>query len=74
MQDYVDELHEDSERLIKKVNTSLHDLVLIGQEIERFDLMESFRGLITEKELLGDDLAVEVLSWAYEKLSEITID
>lgn len=68
------ELHEDSERLIKRVTSSLHDLVLLGQEIERAEIMELFRELITEKEVLGDQIAVDVLAWAYDRVADLNID
>lgn len=74
MQDYIEELHEDSERIIKRVNSYLHDLVLLGQEIERIDMMEVMRDMITEKDVLGDQIAVDVLTWAYERLAETKID
>lgn len=74
MQDYIDELNEDSERIIKRVNTSMHDLVLVGQEIERFEILEFFRSLIVQKELEGDNIAAEVLGWAYDKISDMNID
>lgn len=71
MQDYIDEIHEDAERLIKRMNTISHDLVLLGTEMEKVEIFEKFRQLIAEKELEGDIIAVEVLSWAYDKLGEL---
>ena len=70
MQDYIDEIHEDAERIIRKMNTLSHDLVLLGSEMEKVELFEKFRHLSAEKELDGDTIAVEVLSWAYERLAE----
>lgn len=71
MQDYIDELHEDADRIIKRMNTAAHDLALIGSEIERFEIFEKFRELIAQKELDGDVIAVEVLAWAYDQLAEL---
>lgn len=71
MQDYDDEIHEDVERVFRKINTLAHDLVLLGSEIERIDFFDKFRQLIAEKDLEGDTIAVEVLSWAYEQLAEL---
>jgi hypothetical protein len=72
MEDYLVELHEDVERMFQKINQSSHDLVLLGQEIERVEIFDGLRALIIEKESSDDDIAVQVLSWAYERLSEAT--
>jgi hypothetical protein len=68
--DYWDELNSDVERVITKINGSAHDLVLMGAEIQRLEMFDKFRGLMMEKESANDTIAVEVLSWAYEKLAD----
>lgn len=68
--DYVDELTHDAERLFAKINQQAHDLMLIGSEIQRVEFFDVFRSLMAEKELEGDTIAVDVLSWAYERLGE----
>jgi hypothetical protein len=70
MDDYLDELHKDIERVIDKMSGAAHDLVLMGAEVERIEFFEHLRELIAEKDLAGDQIAVEVLSWAYEKLAD----
>lgn len=68
--DYEDELNHDVQRLLAKINQSAHDLVLLGSEIQRLEFFDLFRELMAEKELSGDTIAVDVLSWAYERLGE----
>lgn len=68
--DYTDELKHDIERLLAKINQSAHDLYLIGSEMQRIEFFEILRRLMLEKEMDNDQIAVEVLSWAYERLSE----
>lgn len=68
--DYQDELNSDAQRLFARINQSSHDLLLIGSEIQRVDFFNMFRQLMAEKEMANDIIAVEVLSWAYERLSE----
>lgn len=70
MDDYLDELDSDVERIISRMNTSAHDLVLIGAEMERIIIFSKYRKLMNDKELAGDRIAVEVLSWAYDQLGE----
>ena len=70
MDDYLDELNKDVERVISRMNGAAHDLVLMGAEIERIELFEHFRALMAEKEVMNDTIAVEVLSWAYERLAD----
>ena len=45
----------------------LHELALAS---ERIYLFEKLRNLITQKDLINDQVAVEVLSWAWQQLSE----
>lgn len=70
MDDYLDELNRDVERVISRMNGAAHDLVLMGAEIERIEIFEHLRSLIAEKDLAGDTIATEVLSWAYERLAD----
>jgi hypothetical protein len=68
--DYIDEINEDAQRIFAKINQQTHDLMLLGSEIQRVEFFDAFRKLMTEKEFEGDTTAVEVLSWAYERLGE----
>lgn len=42
----------------------------LGEDRQRIEFFESLRELIREKDVSGDAVAVEVLSWAYERLAE----
>lgn len=68
--DYIDELNHDAERIFAKINQQGHDLMLLGSEIQRAEFFDVYRALMAEKELEGDTIAVDVLSWAYERLGE----
>lgn len=68
--DYEDELGQDVQRLLAKINQSAHDLVLLGSELQRLEFFSILRSLMAEKEMINDSSAVEILEWAYEKLSE----
>jgi hypothetical protein len=70
VEDYLDELKRDTERVIAKIYGSASDLVLMGSDIQKIEFFEEFRKLLTEKELANDRVAVEVLSWAYDRLAD----
>jgi hypothetical protein len=42
----------------------------LGEDRQRVEFFEKLRELIGEKDAAKDPVAVEVLSWAYERLSE----
>jgi hypothetical protein len=42
----------------------------LGEDRQRIEFFEKLRELIAEKDKAGDTVAVEVLSWVYERLSE----
>lgn len=68
--DNLDELREDAEFVINKIYGSASDLLIMGGQMERIKFFESFRDLIGEKIAQQDEIAVEVLSWAYQKLAD----
>lgn len=70
MEDYLEELKRDTERVISKIYGASSDLVLMGADIQRIEFFEEFRKLLLEKEMTNDRIAVEVLSWAYERLAD----
>ena len=65
---------EDIPREYTRLNGSLFDIIdtaiRLGEDKHRLELFKIFRDLIREKDLAGDAIAVEVLSWAYEKLAQ----
>ena len=42
----------------------------LGEDRQRVEFFEKLRELIGEKDAAGDSVAVEVISWVYERLSE----
>lgn len=46
---------------------TLHELSLTS---ERIDLFQKLRSLIHEKDLANDQIAVEILSWAWQEMSK----
>lgn len=73
MQDYIDDLYEDSSRIITKVNSEIKDLMVIASSIERNKVLLRLRELMAEKDFEDDDVAVQVLAWAYDKLGELNL-
>ncbi len=42
----------------------------LGEDRQRVEFFERLRELIGEKDKAGDQIAVDILSWVYERLSE----
>ena len=58
----VDELFQKSEDLSSEIYT-------LGAMAERHEFFAHLRELIHEKEMAGDEVAAQVLSWAWQELS-----
>jgi hypothetical protein len=66
----IDEIEIRSRQLLQKIDDVTADLYSLGGLEERLAFMSKFRELITEKDLAGDQVAVDVLNWALERLAE----
>lgn len=66
----VDDIEIRSRQLLQKIDDVTADLYSLGGLEERLAFMSKFRELITEKDLAGDQLAIDVLNWAWERLAE----
>lgn len=66
----VDDIEVRSRQLLQKIDDVTADLYSLGGLEERLSFMSKFRELITEKDLAGDQLAIDVLNWAWERLAE----
>ena len=66
----IDEIEIRSRQLLRKIDDVTADLYSLGGLEERLAFMSKFRELITEKDLAGDQVAVDVLNWALERLAE----
>lgn len=62
----------DSDYIILETRLSLlaEAFVRLGEMKSRQDFFESFRQLMGEKQAENDEIAVQVLSWAYLELAE----
>lgn len=69
MNDYIDDLADDANNSLNKIYAAASDLILIGSQISKTEIMAAFREIIAEKDFDDDMVAVEVLSWAYNKLA-----
>jgi hypothetical protein len=66
---YADEINLD---LIEAMDRSdIDEVIEISTLQERGRLFENLSNLIKEKDAEGDTIAVEVLSWAWEQLSQL---
>lgn len=45
------------------------ELFLLGSDYQRIVFFSNLRNLIQEKDIQNDELAANILGWAYEKLS-----
>lgn len=61
--DYLNEIHEE----LKNIDPSIIDQVRL---LERVYLFSKLRNLIQEKDSQNDQIAADILGWAYERLSE----
>lgn len=67
----------DSEEILHLLNNRVNRVGPIGEEIfdlalayERIQFFNKFRILMAQKDAIGDDIALEVLDWAYRALAE----
>jgi hypothetical protein len=63
----LDELEYDLSHAIDR--SDIDDIIEISTAQERVRIFEKLSNLIKDKDAMGDEIAVEVLSWAWEELS-----
>lgn len=66
----IDDVEARSRQLLQKIDDVTADLYSLGGLEERLAFMSKFREIIEEKDLAGDQVAVDVLSWAWQRLAE----
>lgn len=66
-----DDIEIRSRQLLQKIDDVTADLYSLGGLEERLSFMAKFRELLEEKDLMGDQLAVDVLNWAWQRLAEV---
>ena len=66
---YSEELAHDMELLISRSDINVQALIDLSASQERVRIFEKLVELIQEKDSNNDDIAVEVLSWAWQRLS-----
>lgn len=64
---YFDNSHEDIDRVINQVPPHIAEIIRLD---ERAKVFSKFRNLIYEKQAINDEVAENVLGWAYERLAE----
>lgn len=67
----VEEIEARVSDLFSKSDDLNAELYTLGGMAERIEFFSALKDLISEKDLAGDVVAVEVLSWAWEQLSDI---
>lgn len=65
-----EEILYQAESLIKKTGSLGEDLFSLGVMYERAIIFDKLRMLLHQKDLLNDEVAVNVLNWAYLLLSD----
>lgn len=67
----------DSEEILQELNKLINIVGPAGEQIfdlalayERILFFEKFRALLIQKDLANDQIALDVLNWAYQLLSE----
>lgn len=62
-----DELQEDLNKYTSDLDPMTIEIIKLSERVKIFN---RFRELINEKERDHDDIAADVLGWAYEKLAD----
>ena len=60
---------QDFEALRMSVLAKLEKAQQLGEDRQRYEFFEVLRDLIMEKDSEGDEIAVRVLCWAYDRLA-----
>lgn len=64
-----EEILQYSAKLIEKVGPLGEDLFSLGSYYEKIHLFSKLRDIIQEKDSIGDELAVQMLTWIWDQLS-----
>jgi hypothetical protein len=66
----LDEIDQQYEVIKSTVEYQIHKAFCLGEDRQRVEFFEILRKLMLEKDMAGDEIAVEVLSWAYDRLAK----
>jgi hypothetical protein len=65
-----DEIDINLDGIKKRLSEHLDRAEELGEDRQRIEFFDALRSLIMEKDSEGDEIAVKVLCWAYERLAE----
>lgn len=65
-----EEILQDLNKLIKVVGSAGEQIFDLAIAYERIYFFEKFRALLAQKDLANDQIAVDVLNWAYQLLAD----
>jgi cell fate (sporulation/competence/biofilm development) regulator YlbF (YheA/YmcA/DUF963 family) len=69
------DLPDDYAKLKDLVDQAVHRAIELAESAQRFEFFQALRDLIQEKDLAGDQIAVDTLNWACEQIaSRIPLD
>lgn len=68
--DLLGELDSDFIVLNTRLSMLVEAFIKLGAHKERIEFFNAFRELLQEKEASGDEIAIQVLNWAYMELAE----
>lgn len=66
-----EDFDSDISKLQKSTQFLISSAVELGELKMRFAFFEELRALILEKDSISDSVAVDILTWAYDRLSDI---
>ena len=66
----LDDIQDAVDRYLVTFGSKGVEFANLVASAERIRFFERYRSLIHEKEAMNDDVAADVLGWAYEKLAE----
>jgi hypothetical protein len=64
------ELDSDFIVLNTRLSLLIESFIKLGEHKSRREFFDAFRELLQEKEAVGDEIAIQVLNWAYLELAE----
>ena len=64
-----EEILQYSAKIIEQIGPIGEDIFSLGVQYEKIFLFQKLRDIMQEKDLAGDQLAVQMLSWIWDQLA-----
>ena len=66
----LEEMQDAIDEILAETDDNVVELLALTEQVERIKFFQKLRDLIQEKEQSNDNVAADVLGWAYERLSD----